>query len=60
MERMVSKREAGNLVQQGIAPERAGMGIDEPRKGVGTRARGSQVWWKAMQFGVRPAVLCWT
>ena len=36
------------------------MGIDEPRKGVGTRACGSQVRWKALQFGVRPAVLCWT
>ena len=43
MERMVCKEEAGNLVWQRIAPERAGMGIDEPRKEVRTRAHGSRV-----------------
>ena len=42
MERMVCKGEVGNLVRQRIAPERAGMGIDEPRKEVRTRGHGSQ------------------
>ena len=43
MERMVCKGEVGHLVRQRIAPERVGMGIDEPRKEVRTRGHGSQV-----------------
>ena len=35
MERMVCKEEAGNLVWQGIAPERAGMGIASPERRLG-------------------------
>ena len=60
MERMVCKGEVGNLVRQRIAPERVGMGIDEPRKEVRTRGHGSQVEWKANAVGVRHAVLCCT